>query len=162
MTKPLSYYSRTTHVTLLSLALLAGSCSAEQADGDNKRSKLSAEQNQPTLAPLQRTKAPIPIGEMKTMKADEQALFARQDLAQRLGLELDDVSISGSTPVIWRSGALGCPKPGEQYTQALVKGQLLMLRVGNTAYRYHAIPTGEPFYCPDSQAEPPYTNSGDA
>ena len=98
---------------------------------------------------------------MKILTKQEQILWARQDLADRLELKMDDVTLSGATPVRWRSGALGCPQPGMQYTQALVSGVLIMLRVGNTAYRYHGIPSGEPFYCTDNRAEPYYTNSGD-
>ncbi len=162
MTKPL-HHRRATQVVLLSLSLLAGSCSAGQSDeSDNKRTKLSAEKNQPALSPMKATESQIPIEKMKTMKREEQILFARKELANRLGIEIDKVDFSGVTPVMWRSGALGCPQPGKEYTQALVRGTLLMLRVENTPYRYHSIPRGEPFYCPDSQAEPPYTNSGDA
>ena len=96
----------------------------------------------------------------KKMSAKEQLAFSQEDLAARLDVELDTVSISGATPVTWRSGALGCPEPGMNYTQALVPGIWIMLRVSNTPYRYHAIPGGQPFYCPDDRAEPPVTGSG--
>jgi hypothetical protein len=104
----------------LGLALLAGSCSANQSEADDKKQhKLAVAPNQPTAAPMPATKPQIPLSAMKKMNKTKQILFAREDIAQRLGLELDKVSLSGATPVMRRSGALGCPKPDMQYTQAL-------------------------------------------
>ena len=163
MTKYRYFYPKTSIVASLALTMLAGSCSASQTDTTkDRKQQLQAVETQSTIEPMQLTDAPTPIREMKKMTKQEQILHSRQDLAKRLELELDEVSLSGATPVRWRSGAMGCPKPGMEYTQALLKGVLIMLRVGNTAYRYHAIPAGEPFYCPDSQAEAPYINSSDA
>ena len=75
-------------------------------------------------------------------------------------MELEAIKISGATPVNWRSGALGCPKPGMSYTEALVAGIWINLRVDNTVYRYHAAANGQPLYCPDDRAEPPATAPG--
>ena len=157
MTKLPSPYRKSIHVTALSMALVAVGCSANQADTDkNTLSEIPLTQHQSMDVPT------VPLSSMKKMNREEQVLFARQDLANRLSIELDEVSLSGAAQVIWRSGALGCLKPGMEYTQMLVKGALIMLRVGHTPYRYHATITGEPFFCADSQAEAPYTNSSDA
>ena len=137
----------------ITLILLSGGCSANQVETKSVSKALVKVKGEPTT---------IPMAEMKRMNKQQQILLARQDLAKRLGLKLDGVALSGATPVRWRSGALGCPKPDMQYTQALVPGVLIMLRVGNTPYRYHAISQGEPFHCPDNQAEGPYVNSSDA
>ena len=96
----------------------------------------------------------------KKISPKEQIDFSKQDLAERLGISIDAVSVSGATPVTWRSGALGCPKPGMSYTQALVPGIWLLLKAHNVVYRYHAVPGGLPFYCPDKFAQPPATGSG--
>ena len=48
--------------------------------------------------------------------------FSKKDLAQRLGIADELVVLSGARHVTWRSGALGCPDPGMNYTQALVPG----------------------------------------
>ncbi len=97
---------------------------------------------------------------LNRMTPKQQVDFSKQDLATRLGLDESAIQISGATPVNWRSGALGCPKPGMSYTDVLVPGVLIYLRVGNTAYRYHAIPNGQPFYCPKEWAEPPAVGPG--
>ncbi|MDX2416299.1 MAG: hypothetical protein QNK19_02440, partial [Xanthomonadales bacterium] len=83
---------------------------------------------------------------LNKMSPKEQIAFSKQDLANRLGLEVDAIKVSGAAPVNWRSGALGCPKPGVNYMDVLVPGIRIILRVENEIYRYHAIPNGQPFY----------------
>ena len=96
----------------------------------------------------------------RKMTRQEQVIYCHSDLAESLKLEPEEVSLSGATPVTWRSGALGCPEPGMNYTQALVPGIWIMMKAGNKAYRYHAAQGGQPFYCPDERAEPPVTGPG--
>ena len=100
------------------------------------------------------------ISDTKKMKIKEQIAFSQVDLAARLEVDLDTVSLSGATPVSWRSGALGCPEPGVSYTDVLVPGIWIVLRVDKATYRYHAVPGGQPFYCSNDQAEPPVMGSG--
>ena len=38
--------------------------------------------------------------------------------------------------VTWPSGALGCPKPGRSYTQALVDGMRVVVTAGEATYDY--------------------------
>lgn len=92
---------------------------------------------------------------VRQMNPADQLDYSRQDLASRLGIEPDGVEVSASRPVTWRSGALGCPEPGFAYTEALVPGILIELRVDKVTYRYHARRGGQPFYCPGNRAEQP-------
>ena len=112
-------------------------------------------QEPPVAAPAAgepaRAAAPAP----RKLSVKEQIAFGRVDLAERLGIEAEAVALSGATPVNWRSGALGCPEPGMNYTQALVPGTWIIFKVDETLYRYHAALFSEPFYCPDDRAEPP-------
>lgn len=111
-------------------------------------------------APDTQTHAPEKHGLDALMDMKTQIELSRKDLARRLGVEQDSVTLSGSKPVNWGSGALGCPEPGMNYTQALVPGILIFLRVGNDVYGYHAIPGGKPFYCPRERAEKPVFGQG--
>jgi hypothetical protein len=97
---------------------------------------------------------------MNRMNPNEQIAYSKQDLATRLGLTVDEIKVSGATPVSWRSGALGCPKPGMSYTDVLVPGIWIVLRVDKVIYRYHGVTGGQPFYCPNDRAEPPVMGSG--
>ena len=50
----------------------------------------------------------------------------------------------------WRTGALGCPIPGAIYTQALVDGWQVVVKVGDTTYDYRLGSTPSPTLCEDS------------
>ena len=76
----------------------------------------------------------------------------RQDLADRTGADLDDISIVSYRDVIWPNGCLGVQRPGEVCTQALVPGFLAILTDGTgQTYRYHG--TGTIFVAADFVAD---------
>lgn len=148
MTKHTNLYKGSVKNLGLTLALFGGlSCMADQ---DKTAS----------VEPLNQSPDQEKAAVIKKMNPNEQIAFSKQELATRLGLELDAIKISGATPVNWRSGALGCPKPGMNYTDVLVPGIWIVLKVDGTIYRYHAATGHEPFYCPDDQAEPPVLGPG--
>jgi len=94
------------------------------------------------------------------MNLHEQIEFSKKALAQRLDIEPKSITLSEAREVTWRSGALGCPEPGMNYTQALVPGALIFLRAGNEIHRYHAKISAKPFYCPRQRAEQPLSGQG--
>ena len=90
----------------------------------------------------------------------EQIKFAKNELAQRLGIEPESITLSEASQVNWRSGAMGCPKTGMSYTQALVPGSLIFFKVGDEIHAYHVKHGGKPFYCPGDRAEQPVFDQG--
>jgi hypothetical protein len=80
---------------------------------------------------------------------------ARQDLAKRRGVEAGSIDVLEANHVNWRSGAIGCPEPGVYYTQALVPGYRVLLRIGSESFAYHSRQGGSPFLCPSDRAESP-------
>ena len=148
MIDTIELFKRTMLSSSLAVALLGCySCSANQNGEATKNEESKAtEQNKQAV--------------MEMMSPNEQIAYSVQDLATRLNLTSEEVKVSGATPVSWRSGALGCPKPGMSYTDALVQGIWIVLRVDNVVYRYHAKTGGQPFYCPDDRAEPPVMGAG--
>jgi hypothetical protein len=60
------------------------------------------------------------------------------DLAQRLSIPLDQITLVEVTPVVWPDSSLGCPQPGMVYTQVLAPGYLILLEANDTMYEYHA------------------------
>lgn len=89
-----------------------------------------------TIAPTDPADPSDPIG------ADAVA-----DLAATLDVDPDDVEIGALERVTWSNGSLGCPQPGQAYTEALVDGYLLILVVDGTEYRYHGAMDGVLVYC---------------
>jgi hypothetical protein len=75
------------------------------------------------------------------------------DLAARLGTSREAIAVERSGVVTWRDGSLGCPQPGMMYTQALVPGYQVVLRVADETYDYHAGDGGYFILCPEGMAE---------
>lgn len=59
-----------------------------------------------------------------------------EDLARRLGEPSVDPRVVTSEPITWNDGSLGCPKPGQMYTQALVDGYQVVVDVEGVEYDY--------------------------
>ena len=145
-----------TDVNLMRAAVCVGfviGLTACNGTGEQVSPELSLTEDAQTVTPGKEISA-------APMDQSQQIEFSKKELAQRLGIEPDSIALSGARQVNWRSGALGCPEPGMNYTQALVPGVLIFLRVGNEVHGYHAKQGGKPFYCPRERAEQPVFGQG--
>ena len=79
---------------------------------------------------------------------------AKKDAVAR-GLPADAITVQSAQRVTWPDGSIGCPEAGMQYTQALVPGWRVILRVGDATYDYHAATSGHVFLCPRERATDP-------
>jgi hypothetical protein len=66
----------------------------------------------------------------------------RAELAGEQGVAAADVKVVDAKAVDWPNGALGCPKPGRMYTQAIVPGYRIQLEAGGKRFTYHAATRG--------------------
>ncbi|WP_130874662.1 hypothetical protein [[Pseudopropionibacterium] massiliense] len=73
----------------------------------------------------------------------------RTDLNER-GVAGSEATLVEAHRKTWRSGALGCPIPGAVYTQALVDGWQVVVKVGDTTYDYRFGSTPSPMLCENS------------
>jgi hypothetical protein len=73
----------------------------------------------------------------------------------------EDIQVVSAERVTWSDGALGCPQPGEMYSQALVEGYRIILEVDGQEVHYHGTPDEPPFHCEDPQ-EPAEVHGGEA
>jgi hypothetical protein len=64
------------------------------------------------------------------------------DAAARAGLDPGAVRVVKAQHTTWRDGSLGCPRPGEVYTQALVDGWWIVLEAGGAEFDYRAADGG--------------------
>jgi hypothetical protein len=71
----------------------------------------------------------------------------KDDLAKRLGIDLSGIQLVKAEAVTWNDGSLGCPQPEGVYTDALVNGYWVVLRVGAIQYDYRASETGYFILC---------------
>jgi hypothetical protein len=83
----------------------------------------------------------------------EKIAQATQDLAARLKIPAEEITLVDVVQIVWRDGSLGCPQPGMMYTQALVEGMRIRLSAGEVIYHYHSSKRGQPFLCERPSAE---------
>ncbi len=72
---------------------------------------------------------------------------AKNDLAQRLAIDVGQIELVEVATVTWPDGSLGCPQPGMMYTQVQVDGLLIRFRAGGRIYEYHGGGARAPFLC---------------
>jgi hypothetical protein len=99
---------------------------------------LSVEPLPPQSSPAPSTMAGTPIEPTMQLVTD-----AVTDLARRLDISPDEVTIVEAVAVTWPDGSLGCPEPGMMYPQVLVDGTLVVLEAGGRRYEYHG---GRPLF----------------
>ena len=107
---------------LLASTLLLLSCSAPEEDTTNAPTNPSG------------TRAP-------------DVVRAVDDLAASLGVDADEVGVVAVEEVSWNNGSRGCAEPGMMYTQAIVEGTRITLRVDATDYEYHSGGSRPPARC---------------
>jgi hypothetical protein len=78
------------------------------------------------------------------------------DLAERLRIDPERVTVLGVDPVVWPDAGLGCPQPGVQYAQVPVDGARIRLEADGVTYDYHSGgDRPEPFLCDPARARDP-------
>ena len=69
--------------------------------------------------------------------APKLAGLATEDLASRLGVDESDIDVS-VIPRVWLDTSLGCPQPEKSYERERIEGFLIVLKVEEEVYEYHA------------------------
>jgi hypothetical protein len=84
-----------------------------------------------------------------------------EEAAAIAGVSVSEVTVERSAAVTWNDGSLGCPEPGQLYTQALVDGYWVVLRAGGRELDFRATQRGDFKLCPPGQGRPPVDASHD-
>ena len=136
-------------LTLVMIASACGTRGFADADADAGAGSAGSESqglgSSSTVTSVDSIKPSVPSGTNSGDLVTASAVM--QDLAVRLGLPLERVSLVSEQQVTWPSGALGCPQPDMSYTQALVPGGRIVLGVDDVNFFYHSGRTGAFFYC---------------
>lgn len=130
--------------TLIALVLLLGACAGPAAMTDAGASgaaepsaSAAADASQrpvPSDRPIHTAPAP---DEPITGEVPDEILDAiRAAAAERTGVAADAIEVVSAEQVTWSDGSLGCPEPGQMYTQALVDGYKVVLDAGGEQLDY--------------------------
>jgi hypothetical protein len=134
-------------------AFLVG-CAAESASTPDRQDRIPEETLPPELEKVETPDADPILGEVP----DEILEKIIADLLARTNNDRESVDVLRAQSVIWNDGSLGCPQPGEFYTQSLVEGYWVLLKAGEREYDYRASETGYFFLC---EGGLPPVNPGD-
>jgi hypothetical protein len=145
--------------TMIAFASLTAACTSNSRDADQPASvqqrrgvvEKQAAPNTPQRAPKQETAMAETTGEVPQQIL---ALF-RDDLARRALVKPETITVVSATEQQWPDGALGCPKPGEMYTQMIVPGYRVVLEAAGERYAYHSDQRGKFIVCANGLALPP-------
>jgi len=72
---------------------------------------------------------------------------AIQDLAQRLCVGIDEITVVHYEEVDWPDVSLGCPQPGIDYAQVITPGYQIVLTLDEKGFNYHADKAGIILLC---------------
>jgi hypothetical protein len=141
-------------LSMCALVLTCTACSQHDAEAPADKTAGSAE---PPRQVQENDRNNSSIGESLTQQVSD----AVADLSARTGIAADAIVVSEARIVQWGSGAIGCPKEGMNYTQAIVPGVLVILEADGVFYRYHGRSEAKLVYCPNERAEEPAYGQGE-
>lgn len=141
---------------LLCGALLQGCVSAGAGDEPVDEKARRAEARSSMAKPLpERVAEPAPpvTGEAPA----ELVARIREDVIRRSGADPSTVKLIRDESVTWSDGSLGCPRPGEAYTQATVAGFWIVFDVAGRQFDYRSDGRGSFRLCEGRRASLPAT-----
>lgn len=81
---------------------------------------------------------------------DQFVKLAKEDLAERLKISLDEISFLKITDIDWQDITQGCvPTPGQTLTKGRLSGYRIWLEANGRDYIYHIGLDGKIFLCPN-------------
>ena len=69
--------------------------------------------------------------------AQKMVTLAKNHLAQRLRIAVEQIALFEVKSVQWPDAGLGCPKPGVDYIRMETAGYKILLETGGKTYNYH-------------------------
>lgn len=135
-------------IALAALGMLASACGTGSTGQSTSLPPPDATTVPTTGAPVPTVPPTTPPSTAPGDPAEAEIVEAAvADLAERLGVDPEEISLVSFQWVTWNDGSIGCPQPGVVYTQALVEGSLTVLEHDGLEYDYHAGAGGDPFLC---------------
>jgi len=64
--------------------------------------------------------------------------LAKADLADRIGIDREQITVVSVKAVDWPDASLGCPEPGMLYAQVITPGYRIVLSHDGETYEYHS------------------------
>jgi hypothetical protein len=124
--------------SMVLVGLLAGALGCAPV-GERRMPRPGSHMNRFPCAPKPTPHAPTVRIPTPHIDAQAQPLveLARADLARRLAIDIDRITVHEVTPTEFRDSSLGVPEPGKAYLQVITPGYTIILSAQGALYRYH-------------------------
>ncbi len=116
-----------TRTVLLLPVLVFAACTAATSPSDGSGASAARPSGSPIVVSAPPSGDPLPVDLAAAIVADA---------ATVAGIAPADVVIVSVEATTWNDGALGCPEPGQVYTQALVDGYRVIVTAGDSELDY--------------------------
>lgn len=128
-------------ILLLVTAVILAACGAgEQSDPESTTTMVPDTSTTTSTAVSEGTEpTPTAEGDLMTGQVPEDLMTGIiADVVERTGATQSQLTLVRAESAIWNDGSLGCPLPGQSYTQALVNGYWVVLEYAGSEYDYRA------------------------
>jgi hypothetical protein len=78
-----------------------------------------------------------------------------KEAASLANVTREQLVIVRAQSVVWNDGSLGCPEPGQMYTQALINGYWVVIEAAGQTYDFRVDAGGRFHLCPAGRGRPP-------
>jgi len=95
---------------------------------------ISRAQGTPDAVVVASPTIPVPLDVVR----QDSVVQAREDLADRLSIGVEQITLEKVEAVEWPDASLGCPEPGKVYAQVVTPGYRIVLEAQGGSYEYHA------------------------
>ena len=148
-------------ITGFMLVLLAGCTPAAPMSNPTLEPTIDANIRATAALPQGAERVPPTSASQPVVSEVPQSLMAAvmDDLMAQIGVDSNTIEVTRAESVLWNDGSLGCPQPGEFYTQAPVAGYHIVLATDGRTYDYRAAESGHFLLC---QNAPPQLSTPDS
>lgn len=152
--------------SILAVLVLTAACTGSSRDAIDRRaaaaepasveSRRAVVGNEGREMPPQRAPGEerVPVQGSGEVPPQLLAIF-QDDLARRALVKHDAITVVSATEQQWPDGAMGCPQPGQMYTQMIVPGYRVVLQASGNRYAYHSDRRGNFIVCSNGLAFEP-------
>ncbi len=127
---------RPTLLTGLLISSLLVGCAASFGGPPDPSSSADAESSRDPVATIEPSPSDATMPEIPEALSEDVWAAVLADLSERVGQPVTDPTVVLAEGITYNDGSLGCPKPGQVYTQALVDGFRVVVEVDGEEFDY--------------------------
>jgi hypothetical protein len=146
--QPLAAHRRSIGSLALVVTLFAAGCATGGAGSSSSSGPSPSPRASSLQVPIPSPSGPLASGAVPVVVVNA----AIADAATVSGVDPSKITVVSAKPKTWNDGSLGCPQPGQLYTQALVPGYQVILDANGKKMDYRATASGDVKLCENPKA----------